>query len=156
MTERQRHPWLTDSGVTLLELVVALGILSLAYAFALPLLRGPTRSVELQTFAQDIVNYLRTARAEAIMTGRPTAIVFDVPGRRVLPAGTRVPRSFPASATVSLQSSRELQTEAGGQQIMFYPDGSSSGGRVILDQAGRRIVVGVEWLTGLAHLEARS
>jgi general secretion pathway protein H len=32
--------------------------------------------------------------------------------------------------------------------ITFAPDGSSSGGRVAMAEGGRRVLVGVDWLTG--------
>jgi general secretion pathway protein H len=32
--------------------------------------------------------------------------------------------------------------------IRFNPDGSSSGGRIVLADGTRRIAVGVDWLTG--------
>jgi general secretion pathway protein H len=32
--------------------------------------------------------------------------------------------------------------------IRFNPDGSSSGGRITIAEGGRRIAIGVDWLTG--------
>jgi general secretion pathway protein H len=40
------------------------------------------------------------------------------------------------------------QQGPGGGAIRFNPDGSSTGGRISLSDGGRRIAVGVDWLTG--------
>ena len=38
-------------------------------------------------------------------------------------------------------------------EIGFFPDGSSTGGRVMLSGGGTRAVVAIHWLTGRAHME---
>ncbi|MFC6669230.1 GspH/FimT family pseudopilin [Marinobacterium aestuariivivens] len=40
-----------------------------------------------------------------------------------------------------------------GPSIRFYPDGSSSGGTVVLTGSGGRYEIGVDWLTGRVRID---
>jgi hypothetical protein len=45
-----------------------------------------------------------------------------------------------------------VQAPPGG--IVFAPDGSASGGRVLLDGDGRHVDVTADWLTGAVQIDA--
>ena len=67
-----------DAGLSLVEVLVVLAIISIAYVVAVPSVHGPSRGVELRAIAQDLTSHLRAARATAIGRGRPVAVAFDV------------------------------------------------------------------------------
>ena len=72
----------------------------------------------------------------------PVSVRFGTapPSLRV---GTDPARALPAGVSLAVVA-------AGGEgaAITFLPDGSSTGGRVELAGAARRVQVGVDWLTG--------
>jgi general secretion pathway protein H len=133
-------------GFTLIEVLVVLVILGLTVALIVA--RGPARSAgfDLRATADDIAQQLRLARSEAISSDRMTAFTWDAAHRRY--ETNRV-----AGGTVPPEVALAMTTATGGKPrpqdaIIFAPDGSSSGGRVVLDTGGRRLAVVVDWLTG--------
>jgi len=143
-----------DSGVTLVELLVVLGILSLVLALAMPNLRRPTRSVEVRAAAHDLVSHLRSARAAAISRGGPVAVEFDVANRWYRVASAANPVRLPRDLSLSLTTARELSHDGAPARMLFFPDGSATGGRIVLARDRVVAAVGVDWLTGRVQLEA--
>lgn len=138
-------------GVTLFELLLVLSILALIITFTVPmLLRSP--SAELRAHAQAIAAGLRRTRDLALTHNRPTAFVVDVNARRFAMGGGRPPYQLPNSVNLVLYTARsELRHESKGA-IRFFPDGSSTGGRITLETEKRRYLVDVEWLTGRVRI----
>ncbi|MCP4900244.1 MAG: prepilin-type N-terminal cleavage/methylation domain-containing protein [bacterium] len=64
-------------GMSLSEVLIAVAILSMAAAIALPELSNIRRRVALRTASSRITNFLIFCRASAIMHGRSTAAVFE-------------------------------------------------------------------------------
>ena len=142
-----------DSGVSLLELLVVLGILSFVLVLAMPSVRAPSRSVEIRTAAHDLVSYLRSARAAAISRGRPVAVTFDVTNMWYRVETGDKPVRLPADLSMSLTTARDLARDAGLGRILFYPDGSATGGRIALSRNKTSATIGVDWLTGNVRME---
>jgi general secretion pathway protein H len=80
-------------------------------------------------------------------TSRPQAFTVDLRGHTFAAPG-RAPRRLPADAAVRVTSAAENITQAGTARIRFFPDGSSSGGRIVLGGGRHSAVVAVDWLTG--------
>ncbi|TVQ86573.1 MAG: type II secretion system protein GspH [Chromatiaceae bacterium] len=135
-------------GFTLVELLVVLAIAGLMLALTPPLIGAALPGVELKGAARRTAAALRLTREIAIAEGRSAAWVLDLTGRRYhLDGDTRGGR-LPAGIELQLTAAEaELQSETLGG-IRFFPDGSSTGGRVVLQRAGRGYQVGVNWLTG--------
>jgi general secretion pathway protein H len=55
---------------------------------------------------------------------------------------------LPESVRLGLFTAEAELSGEGLGSIRFYPDGSSTGGRVSLEAAGKRRLVDVNWLTG--------
>lgn len=137
----------SESGFSLFEILVALTILSALLAVAVPMLRT-SPSVELRTAAGTITTALRQTRMEAIRQGKPLALIVDVERRSLQLEGQPKTRQLSKDLVVELfTAEREmLDDKIGG--IRFYPDGSSTGGRVTLEYDRLKRLVDVEWLTG--------
>jgi general secretion pathway protein H len=134
------------AGFTLIEMLVVLVILGLT--IALIVARGPARSTgfDMRASAGDIAQQLRLARSEAIATDRITRFTLDPADRRYETNGVAGPLLPPELA-------RTMTTVTGGAPrplgaITFAPDGSSSGGRVVLRAGANAVTVLVDWLTG--------
>ena len=142
------HPAVSaSSGFTLLELLVVLAIM----AFALVLVIGyrPPWSgrFELDTLAAELASQLRTVRSEAIVEDRPAAVLFDLAHRRYR-AGGATAKQLPAGVSVELLTVAGERRDATSGDILFNPDGSSTGGRIVLARGEARVAVGINWLTG--------
>jgi general secretion pathway protein H len=139
---RARH-----AGFTLFEILVTLTILAVLLGVAVPALR-PSPAVELRGAAGTITTALRQARMEAIKQGKPLALIIDIERRSLRLEGKKKQRQLSERLNMELftAESEMLEDKIGG--IRFYPDGSSTGGRVTLEYDDLRSLVDVEWLTG--------
>ena len=152
-----RPPWrsgrsapsgrLPSSGFSLLELLVALTLVSLLLAVAVPALVVPP-GVQLRSAADLVATGRRQARLTAIREQRPVALVRDVDARARQGEGLRKVRTLPDDVRLELFTAQRELVGAKRGGIRFYPDGTSTGGRVTLTREGLRVEVDVEWLTG--------
>ena len=140
-------------GFTLIEMLVVLGVLGLAAG--LLALRGPPRSpaAEARVAAVEIAQALRLARARAIAADRPVAFLLDLETRAFRVGDGEWRRLPPGPALLLTAVSGQTLGERLGA-ISFAPDGSSSGGRIELAVPGRRLQIGVDWLTGRVQVAA--
>ena len=125
LTSRLAH---RDRGFTLIELLVVLTLLALASAVVLPRFMS-TAGPSARSQAAGVASVLRDARQKAIATAQPVVVPIDP----------------------SLITARGLD---GGslREILFFPDGSSSGGRLTVELRQRQAVVDVDDLTGAVRL----
>ena len=136
----------SEAGFTLIEVIVVLVILGIVAGLVVA--RGPSRSaaLDMRLAAGTVTQMLRLARTRAILSDRPVSVVFDTRAA-TMRMGDAAPRSLPAGMSVAVSSPAGLAQGAVGA-VQFRPDGSSTGGEILLTNAGRRVQVGVNWLTG--------
>jgi general secretion pathway protein H len=133
-------------GFTLVELLVVLVIMGLLL-IALPRPLARLMAGRLDAAVEQVATDLRRARSRAVLTATPQRFVLDLAGRRFgLLDGT--PAMLPDGIEVGFIGAREERLAERAAAIRFFPDGSSSGGRVRLADAARRVEVRVDWLTG--------
>jgi general secretion pathway protein H len=133
-------------GFTLVELLVVLAVFTAVAALALPRLSIPS-GVTAQTTARSVAAGLRAVRTIAIREGHPGDVVIDLQARVVSIDGWRKPIILPPALNYNLVSAEHLSKEAKGI-IRFYPDGSSTGGRLSISTNSQERHVDVNWLTG--------
>jgi general secretion pathway protein H len=134
-----------EAGFTLIEVLVVVVILGLAVALVAA--RGPARNpgLELRAAASDVVQTLRLGRSRAIADDRPVVVAFDLPSHRMALDGVfraALPRWIPLVARMA------DGTEPRRPIFDFAPDGSATGGFIVLGDQARQILVSVDWLTG--------
>ena len=144
-----------QGGFTLLEVMLAAGILVLSVSLTLPALLRPS-ATELRTATGSVVAGLRRARDEAVSRGNEAVLTLDVAARRFTVSGVSGSRNLPQRVDLRLFTARgELEGDSRGR-IRFFPDGSSTGGRVTLSSDQRHYRVDVDWLTGQVRVHAGS
>ena len=80
MRERIPKPACTPSppcGLTLVELLVVLFIMSIMLAIAVPIVRPPVEARAVREGARMVSTALTSARTRAIQTGRPVGVMFE-------------------------------------------------------------------------------
>ena len=134
-------------GFTLLELLIVLAIMGLMLTIVL--IRGPlvSQTLTVRQAAAEVAGALREARATAIGTDHRIAVTFDSVDHSYA-IGDRPPRRLHGRFELSVVTVAGAVRNERQAAIRFDPDGSSSGGRVILGQDGHKLTVGVEWLNG--------
>jgi general secretion pathway protein H len=135
-----------QAGFTLIEILVVLAIMGVVLGIVLG--RGPMNSRGLQTRAAAgaLAQTLRAARAQAIATDHDVSVAID-PARHVF-AMDHGPERLVARDLALAIVPPVLPGPGSVRLIRFSPDGSATGGGVLLGTGRRRIGVRVEWLTG--------
>lgn len=138
-------------GFTLLELLAVLVILALIMAVAGPSLNRSS-ATELKASARGLAVGLRWARNVAMTKNQPAALSVDVEQRQFQIPGEKRVREIPSNIKITLFTARsEVQTQERGT-IRFYPDGSSTGGRITLATDKLTYLIDVDWLTGKVRI----
>jgi len=145
----------TDSGFTLLELLVVLALIGLVLVLVPPFLDSSSTRREIRSAAFVTASLLREIRADAIAGNRPAAFEIDV--RRRVMSGDRSGRHpIPQGVEVILHTAAEERVSQSRGKIRFFPDGTSTGGGLEMIGAGVAYYVLVDWLTGRIGVEERS
>lgn len=133
-------------GFTLLEMIVVIALLAVGVSVVSFSLSRGLEGVRAREAGRELALALRTARVKAIDSGQPSRLDFDLAQRRYQLPG-QAPRTLPAGMRMRLTTAAALRA---GQRaaIVFYPDGSSTGGNLRLDRDGQAWRVDVAWLTG--------
>ncbi len=148
MTHEDQRVARRQRGFTLIELLVVMTILGLMLATVPPMFSNSLSVASLRGAARDMAAGLRATRSEAITRNREAVLTLDLEGRRYTVGGEKRPRSLPADIDLSLftAAAEKIDDSEGG--ILFFPDGSSTGGSITLADDGRRYEIVVDWLTG--------
>ena len=140
-------------GFTLLEIVIVLSIAVVAYLLVANIIfRGPS-AYELKTSARTLAAALRQAQSTAMATRRDTTLTLDLDAREYAVSGESQPHKLPEGLDLKLFTAQsEVENERRGA-IRFYPDGSSTGGRITVGVEDRKYLVDVDWLTGRGSIQ---
>jgi len=151
-SQRSGEAW-HEQGFTLIELIIALGIMALGVAVAFPYFEGTRAGHQLRATAYDIASQLRDARASAQARNIDQAFILDVGNRRMWLDGSQVRRALSPRLAVDVEVPVAEQLAANVVRVRFFADGSASGGKLVLRDGTRRATVSVNWLTGDVRVE---
>lgn len=134
-------------GFTLIEVIIVIALIAVMAAVMAPMIMpSPIRA--LQSEARDVATTLRETRRLALARQARQRFVIDTDTGRYGIAGNTLTSALPDDMRAQLTTDQSLLTSESSGSIDFFPDGSSSGGRVSLVMADRFLDVDVEWLTG--------
>ena len=112
-------------------MLVVIAIMGLVLAMLTSFRQPKSQWLQTQTAAREVAQAMREARGEAIAEGHPVAPLLP---------------HLPADIAMTVQA------PPGG--IVFAPDGSASGGQILLGNEGKQITVNIDWLTGRVATDA--
>ncbi|MFN7552257.1 MAG: GspH/FimT family pseudopilin [Pseudomonadota bacterium] len=141
----------TVRGFTLIEVILVLLLFGVVVAVAAVSLTDGMSSARVRSAGYDLVAALRYTRAQAIVTRRQQALELDIEARSYS-APKRDVVQRPRHVELRLLTAAEEQTGASSGRIRFWPDGSSTGGRIKLVYGAQAWDVEVAWLTGEVRL----
>jgi len=137
-----------EGGFTLIEVVLVLVIGAIAYTLILTLPARGASSADLKAAARTLASGLRQAQTMAMATRRDSALTVDVESREFTVSGVPEIRQLPKTLEIKLFTAQAEVTSERRGAIRFYPDGSSTGGRITVATGERKYLVDVDWLTG--------
>jgi general secretion pathway protein H len=141
-----------SAGFTLLELLIVLVIAAALVALVPPAINRVLPGVKLKGASQEMAAAIRFLRGWSVSQGEQGVFLLDLekkyytitPRERVyeIPQGTDL--------KIVAASDESEGDQQGG--IRFFPDGSSSGGRITLSRGDSSHQIDVDWLTGRVSL----
>ena len=138
-------------GFTLLELLVVVTILALMSALV-GINFGGDRG-NLDSIARTLVTDLRYLRSRAMVGNIDTALTVDLSRGAYFSRAANIERQLPQSVALELTvDRRDTDRERERGRIVFYPDGSSSGGKMRLTRNGRSLEITTAWLNGYVSM----
>ena len=137
-----------ERGFSLLEVIVVITIIGLAYVLLPKMVFSGVSGAELRANARAVATGLRIARDVAINTKREAVLSLDMENRQFTLPNNAKPHKLHELLDVKLYTAQaDLISEKVGT-IRFFPDGSSNGGRVTVGTGERGFEIDVDWLTG--------
>ena len=133
-------------GFTIVEMLVVIMIIALMTTIVGVNLRAKDRT-NLDSVARILMADLRYVRSMALVGSADTEIIVDVAGKHYFSSDAKINKHFPQGMTVAVTVDEKSVVETGGK-IIFYPDGSSSGGKIKLSKGNRELEVITAWLNG--------
>lgn len=122
-----RHKTGRPRGYTLIEIALVLAIMVMIIGAAIPLSSGFMREQRLRDPVRELLILAKTARTEAMTTGRATAVVFEKggfglqrPGAEELAESYRLP---PGMSYTLMPFGSEKAARPDGQTWIFQPTG---------------------------------
>jgi len=139
-------------GVTLLELLVVITIVGLLIAVAPPVLTGAFPRIEHENAAREIAAALREVRTRSIAHNRTGDLYIDVETRQYWTSESPRQSALPDDLVLTLYGAASLAPGETIGGIRFYPDGSSTGGRIVLSRTDMAYSIDVDWLLGRVQI----
>ena len=140
-------------GFTLLEVLVVLVIGAVMYAMILGVPFRGASVADLKSAARTLASGLRQAQSMAMVSRRDAVLTVDVEAREYVLAGETEPKRLPRDIELKLFTAQSEITNENKGAIRFYPDGSSTGGRITVKAGERQYLVDVDWLTGRVSID---
>ena len=138
-------------GFSLLELIVVIVLIATATAMAATVMTAGLPGQQLHGAAREMAAQLRYTRAQAIVTGHAQVFLIDANSREWI-APKRRHGALPKAIEIVATSARNEQPANGVAAFRFFPDGSATGGRLLLQRDQAAWQLDIDWLTGQVTL----
>ena len=137
-----------NNGFTLLELLVVLFIMILGFSIVgINLSSGDGRAA-LKVAARDMVSALRYTRGQALMSHQVAIMSVDLSENTYTVSDRAKQYLIPKAIVLTVVTAQSELSGNGIANIRFFPDGSSTGGRITLEKGKLANEININWLTG--------
>lgn len=136
------------AGFGVVHVLAGLTIAAVVAAFAVPVYDKAVGAALHDECAEQIVEALEQTRQAAQSGTGSASFLLDVGSERVSVAGEIRALSLPAAAEVTITPARQLAEGSLPNSIVFFPDGTSSGGEIRIAYLNRVHVIDVDGSTG--------
>jgi general secretion pathway protein H len=131
-------------GFTLIEMVMVVLIIAIGSALAIPMIESGIEAREVRRVARQIASTMHYCRVEAVSRGAPQELVIDANKNTMHTTGWGRWAVLTDRAVIErLQGGHQI--EDGVVQILFFPNGASSGADVLVanrrDRTRNRIAI---------------
>lgn len=141
-----------QSGFTLIELLIVLSIVVMGFSVVAVNISSGRSTMELKSAVRDLSSALRYARGRALMTRREASVTFNLSDNSYIVSGREKTFTIPEELDVTIVTAQsEIEDNQGS--IRFFPDGSSTGGRITLERGENVRRIDINWLTGQVQQE---
>jgi len=131
--------------------IVVLGFSAVGYSIS-----SGNDATEIKAAARDMVSALRYARGQALMTHEEISLSLDLEENSYTLSNRDKVYEIPQAIDVTVVTAQSELTGRGQGSIRFFPDGSSTGGRITLERNTTKWQIDINWLTGQIELEDKS
>ncbi|MEE8189583.1 MAG: GspH/FimT family pseudopilin [Kiloniellales bacterium] len=139
-------------GFTLIELLVVLLIMGALLTLAPIAFQRLVPGMELKAAAREVAAVFREARGLAIRGNRETSVIVDTEARSYRLAAADRSSQLDSGLGVELTTAVSERIGESAGRIRFFPDGTSTGGRVTLTRGERKYFILVDWLSGRVRI----
>jgi general secretion pathway protein H len=141
-----------QQGFSLIELTIVLVIMIAGAALVGPNISSGRGSSQIKAAARDFASALRYARGQSIISHEEVFVSLDLDNNEYQLSNREKIYQVNEEIEISLVTAQSEQTGEGQGNIRFFPDGSSTGGRITLASGDNEWLVDVNWLTGHVQL----
>ncbi len=146
------RPFYKNRGFTLLELMVVLFIMVLGFAVVGINLSSGNDVTKLKVVARDMVSALRFARGESLISHEEMTVTFNLEQKNYTVSNRDKVYPIPKDVAVKVVTAKSQIKNGDLASIRFFPDGSSTGGRVTFSQGKSAWKIDINWLSGQIEL----
>lgn len=138
-------------GFTLIELLLVVVIVGMMVAVLVSNIGSGNQSTVLNGAAREVASAIRYARGHAMTHRKESIFEFNLDENTYHVADKAKEFKLSSDIEVTLDVAQsQVQNRQGA--IRFFPDGSSTGGRITLEIAESKRQLDVNWLTGQVEI----
>lgn len=142
----------TDAGYTILEVLIVLVVLAASAAIVAPRVSASRDASVLEGAGARLAAAMAVARASSISGSSPRYFILD-PARRAYGADREKPLKKLAPGIAMSASGFPSELGNARMHVRFNPDGTATGGAIILRKSRSAISISVDWLTGAVRIK---
>jgi general secretion pathway protein H len=138
---------LKTKGFTLIELLLVIVIIVMSVSVVVSNIGSGNQTALLNGAVREIASALRFTRGHALTHSKESSFVFNLQENTYQVTGRDKVFKLSSDLDITLNIAQSQVSETTGG-IRYFPDGSSTGGRITLELGENKRQLDINWLTG--------